>query len=61
MGELKKALFCMGNNKAPRPDGYNPYFFKESWSILSPLSYQVLDDFFLNGKLLSQIYNTLVS
>nr|GFA05141.1 hypothetical protein [Tanacetum cinerariifolium] len=38
--EVKDALFSMGNDKSPGPDGYAAAFFKESWEIIA-------DDFFV--------------
>nr|GEV93492.1 reverse transcriptase domain-containing protein [Tanacetum cinerariifolium] len=33
--EVKCALFSMGNDKLPGPDGYTAAFFKESWDIIA--------------------------
>ncbi|GJV95421.1 hypothetical protein Tco_1546998, partial [Tanacetum coccineum] len=33
--EVKSALFSMGNDKSPGPDGYTAAFFKESWDIVA--------------------------
>ncbi|GJZ00480.1 RNA-directed DNA polymerase, eukaryota, reverse transcriptase zinc-binding domain protein [Tanacetum coccineum] len=33
--EVKDALFSMGNEKSPGPDGYTTAFFKESWDIIA--------------------------
>nr|GEU83343.1 hypothetical protein [Tanacetum cinerariifolium] len=32
--EIKNAMFSMGNEKAPGPDGYTVAFFKEAWVLL---------------------------
>ncbi|GKA64753.1 putative reverse transcriptase domain-containing protein [Tanacetum coccineum] len=32
--EVRDAMFSIGDNKAPRPDGYSSAFFKESWEIV---------------------------
>ncbi|XP_020253912.1 uncharacterized protein LOC109830973 [Asparagus officinalis] len=32
--EIKKVIFSMSDNKAPRPDGFNVAFFKSSWSVV---------------------------
>lgn len=31
--EIKNAPFSIGDNKAPREDGFNAYFFKKGWNI----------------------------
>lgn len=61
LAELKNVVFCMGNNKAPGPDGYNSYFFKKAWPLIHSLLFEAVDSFFLNGKLLRQINNTFVT
>nr|GFC04621.1 hypothetical protein [Tanacetum cinerariifolium] len=33
--EIKDAIFSMGNDKSPGPDGYTAAFFKEAWDIIS--------------------------
>lgn len=32
--EIKDAIFSIPNGKAPEPDGYNSFFFKENWEII---------------------------
>ncbi|KAJ0833348.1 putative RNA-directed DNA polymerase [Helianthus annuus] len=58
--EVKSAMFSIGNDKAPGPDGYTAAFFKSSWQIVgSDVSNAVLD-FFNTGNLLKQLNHTLV-
>ncbi|GJW72779.1 hypothetical protein Tco_0132149 [Tanacetum coccineum] len=33
--EIKYAMFSMGNDKSPGPDGFTAAFFKEAWDIVS--------------------------
>nr|GEU28761.1 hypothetical protein [Tanacetum cinerariifolium] len=33
--EVKEAIFSMGNDKSPGPDGYTACFFKECWDIVT--------------------------
>ncbi|GJS26098.1 polypyrimidine tract-binding protein homolog 2 isoform X1 [Tanacetum coccineum] len=33
--EVKEAVFEMGNDKSPGPDGYTTAFFKEAWDVVS--------------------------
>nr|GEY46943.1 hypothetical protein [Tanacetum cinerariifolium] len=32
--EIKSAMFSIGDDKSPGPDGYTPMFFKRSWDIV---------------------------
>lgn len=34
--DTKKALMRMGSLKAPRPDGFQPIFFKSTWEVCRP-------------------------
>ncbi|GJS94368.1 hypothetical protein Tco_0801336 [Tanacetum coccineum] len=43
-GEIKDALFSMGNDKSPGPDGYTAAFFKESWTIIAAEFKQAIRD-----------------
>lgn len=46
--EVEKALFMMGANKAPGPDGFNAGFYQVHWETVGPsVTNAVLD--FLNG------------
>ncbi|PKI54302.1 hypothetical protein CRG98_025317, partial [Punica granatum] len=49
--EIKAALFSMGNDKSPRPDGYTAYFFKHAWQIVQKDFTNVVQHFFSSGKL----------
>ncbi|GJV97415.1 RNA-directed DNA polymerase, eukaryota, reverse transcriptase zinc-binding domain protein [Tanacetum coccineum] len=35
--EVKLAMFDIGDNRAPGPDGYTSYFYKKAWSIMELL------------------------
>ncbi|GJX28892.1 hypothetical protein Tco_0236971 [Tanacetum coccineum] len=40
--EVKEAIFSMGNDKSPSPDGYTATFFKEAWDTVgSDVNYDV--------------------
>ena len=34
--EIKRAIFSLGCNKSPGPDGFNPAFFQDYWDIIGP-------------------------
>ncbi|GJZ76828.1 putative RNA-directed DNA polymerase [Tanacetum coccineum] len=61
--EIKEAMFSMGNDKSPGPDGFTAAFFKESWDIVG-------NDVRLrghsgcssvNGKLLKELNHTIIA
>ncbi|KAE8663142.1 hypothetical protein F3Y22_tig00113096pilonHSYRG00099 [Hibiscus syriacus] len=33
--EIMEAVWGQGNEKSPGPNGYNPFFFKSAWSVIS--------------------------
>ncbi|GKA95548.1 putative reverse transcriptase domain, reverse transcriptase zinc-binding domain protein [Tanacetum coccineum] len=35
--EIRDAIFFMGNDKSPGPDGYTTAFFKEAWDIIAKM------------------------
>ena len=50
--EIKKVMWALQGNKAPRPDGYNAHFFKETWHITGKLVLETNQEFFKTGELL---------
>ncbi|XP_022030684.1 uncharacterized protein LOC110931606 [Helianthus annuus] len=59
--EVKSAMFSIGENKAPGPDGYTSAFFKNSWEIVGDEVTKAILEFFNNGKLLKQINHTIIA
>ncbi|GJY17397.1 uncharacterized protein Tco_0388888, partial [Tanacetum coccineum] len=59
--EIKGAMFAIGNDKAPGPDGYTSVFFKKSWDIVGSDVCNAVRDFFSNGKLLQEINHTILA
>ncbi|XP_021979802.1 uncharacterized protein LOC110875918 [Helianthus annuus] len=59
--EVKNAMFSIGENKAPGPDGYTSAFFKNSWEIVGDEVTKAILEFFDNGKLLQQINHTIIA
>ncbi|GJY94750.1 sodium/hydrogen exchanger 6 [Tanacetum coccineum] len=59
--EIKGALFSIGDDKPPGPDGFNAAFFKKSWDIVGDEVTIAIRDFFSNGKLLKELNHTIIS
>ncbi|XP_010677721.1 uncharacterized protein LOC104893322 [Beta vulgaris subsp. vulgaris] len=49
--EVKNALFEIGNNKAPSPDGFTNLFFKQAWHIVGAEVTKAVLDFFSGIKM----------
>nr|XP_043629994.1 uncharacterized protein LOC122601294 [Erigeron canadensis] len=47
--EIKSAIFNIGDNKTPGPDGFSSAFFKKTWSIVGHVCLAI-EDFFQNGS-----------
>nr|GEU75147.1 hypothetical protein [Tanacetum cinerariifolium] len=58
--EIKAAMFAIGDDKSPGPDGYTSAFFKKGWSIVGPDVCNAVRDFFSNGCLLKEINHTFL-
>ncbi|GJS42362.1 hypothetical protein Tco_0567405, partial [Tanacetum coccineum] len=59
--EVKEALFSMGDDKSPGPDGYTAAFFKEAWDIVGDEVTKAIREFFTNGKLLKELNHTIIA
>ncbi|GKE35403.1 hypothetical protein Tco_1454725 [Tanacetum coccineum] len=59
--EIKNAMFSMGNEKAPGPDGYTAAFFKEAWDIVEDDIVEAVREFFTNGKILKELNHTIIA
>ena len=58
--EIKDALFHIGNNKAPGPDGFSSKFFKASWDVIGKDLLIAVHNFFYRGHLLKELNHTLI-
>lgn len=52
--EIHDALFNIGDDKSPGPDGYFSFFFKSAWSIVGDLFCSAVREFFSSSALLMQ-------
>ncbi|GJS13489.1 putative RNA-directed DNA polymerase, eukaryota, reverse transcriptase zinc-binding domain protein, partial [Tanacetum coccineum] len=59
--EVKEAIFSMGNDKSPGPDGYTVAFFKEAWDVVSNDVTKAVKEFFTNGTLLKEVNHTIIA
>ncbi|GJX90379.1 zinc finger, CCHC-type containing protein [Tanacetum coccineum] len=59
--EIHDAIFAMGDNKAPGPDGYSAFFFKEAWDIVGGDIIKAVKEFFTNGVLLKELNHTIIA
>ncbi|GJS82598.1 retrovirus-related pol polyprotein from transposon TNT 1-94 [Tanacetum coccineum] len=59
--EVKEAIFSMGNDKSPGPDGYTAAFFKDAWDIVGDGIIAAVKEFFTNGRLLKELNHTVIA
>ncbi|GJZ55432.1 RNA-directed DNA polymerase, eukaryota, reverse transcriptase zinc-binding domain protein [Tanacetum coccineum] len=59
--EIKEAMFGIGNDKAPGPDGFTAVFFKKSWNIVGSDVCEAIKEFFRSNKLLGEVNATLIT
>ncbi|GJY18410.1 hypothetical protein Tco_0389901 [Tanacetum coccineum] len=48
--KIRCAMFLIGNDKAPSPDGFTLIFFKKAWDVVGFEVCNAVRDFFTNGK-----------
>ncbi|GJZ87804.1 3-ketoacyl-CoA synthase 11-like protein, partial [Tanacetum coccineum] len=59
--EIKAAMFDIGDDKTPGPDGFTSVFFKKGWSIIGEDVCNAVRDFFSNGQILKEINHTFLA
>jgi len=50
--EVKAALWTIGEDKAPDPDGFPPFFFRVHWDIIHSDVISAVQAFFQSGRML---------
>ncbi|KAJ9560946.1 hypothetical protein OSB04_006106 [Centaurea solstitialis] len=58
--EIRWAVFHIGNDRAPGPDGYTSKFFKAAWNVVGKDLQIAVHNFFYSGRLLKKINHTLL-
>ncbi|XP_042056346.1 uncharacterized protein LOC121800923 [Salvia splendens] len=58
--EIKEALFDIGNDKAPGPDGYSSAFFKKQWERVGNDVVDAVKEFFETSQLLKNFHPKFV-
>ncbi|GFZ01062.1 hypothetical protein Acr_14g0006970 [Actinidia rufa] len=59
--EIKKALFSIGEDKAPGPDGFTSCFFKKAWTTVGGDFTAAVKEFFYSGQILRQINHSALA
>ncbi|GKF40489.1 hypothetical protein Tco_0120550, partial [Tanacetum coccineum] len=59
--EVKAAMFGIGDDRAPGPDGYTSAFFKKGWDIVGMDVCNAIRGFFSNGPILKEINHTFIA
>ncbi|KAJ9553566.1 LOW QUALITY PROTEIN: hypothetical protein OSB04_017611 [Centaurea solstitialis] len=58
--EIRTAMFCIGNEKAPGSDGFTSKFFKKAWSIIGADVTIAIHNFFYRARLAKELNHTLI-
>ncbi|CAN1292519.1 LINE-1 retrotransposable element ORF2 protein [Linum perenne] len=59
--EVRDALFSIGDDKSPGPDGYSAFFFKDSWDIIGNEITAAIREFFVTGELSPGLNSTIIA
>ncbi|KAL2922219.1 LINE-1 retrotransposable element ORF2 protein [Bienertia sinuspersici] len=59
--EVKSAMFSIHGDKAPGPDGFGSFFFRDHWDIVGESIEEAVLDVLNSGKLLKELNHTLLS
>ncbi|KAJ9561549.1 hypothetical protein OSB04_006709 [Centaurea solstitialis] len=58
--DIKEAMFGIGNEKAPGPDGFSAKFFKAAWDIIGTDVSIAIHNFFYRSHLAGELNHTLL-
>ncbi|KAJ9536731.1 hypothetical protein OSB04_un000116 [Centaurea solstitialis] len=58
--DIKDAMFSIGSDKAPGPDGFSSKFFKAAWEVVGNDVMTAVHNFFYRGLLLRELNHTLL-
>ncbi|GJZ89069.1 aspartic peptidase, partial [Tanacetum coccineum] len=58
---IKVAMFSIGGDRAPGPNGFSSAFFKKGWNIVGVDVCHAIRDFFVNDRLLKVINHTFIA
>ncbi|KAJ9536697.1 hypothetical protein OSB04_un000082 [Centaurea solstitialis] len=58
--DIKEAMFGIGNEKAPGPDGFSAKFFKATWDIVGKDVSIAIHNFFYRSHLVGELNHTLL-
>ena len=61
LDEIRHVVFSIANEKAPGPDGYSSFFFKQTWPIVGGDFCAAIQDFFHTGRLLKQVSHSIIA
>ncbi|XP_074301051.1 uncharacterized protein LOC141632400 [Silene latifolia] len=59
--EIRTALFTIGSDKSPGPDGFSSAFFKHSWNLIGDTLCKAVHSFFSTGRMSKQANSTLIA
>lgn len=59
--EIEEAVFQLGSNKAPGPDGLPTLFYQEFWSVVKQDIFNCVHAFFYSGTLLKSLNQTFIT
>jgi hypothetical protein len=58
--EVEKALFMMGANKAPGPNGFRAGFYQHHWNLLGPSVTRAVLEFLNGGHMPNEVNKTTI-